>query len=94
MKSLFLKELILIWRYSWSRLYTRRKTKVKNLLIKNNKIYVSYQKSRNECFTNEILVSDLKFEKIIFDEFLILMNANLLILKQVVIYQNIKIIKF
>ena len=43
---------------------------VKNLLIKNNKIYVSYQKKAgNECFTNEILVSDLKFEKIIFDEF-------------------------
>ena len=43
---------------------------VKNLLIKNNKIYVSYQKKvKDECFTNGILVSNLEFEKIIFNEF-------------------------
>ena len=42
---------------------------VRNLLIKNNKIYVSYIKKLDECFTNEILVSKLKFEKIIFNEF-------------------------
>ena len=43
---------------------------VKNLLIKNNKIYVSYEKKvKDKCFTNAILVSNLKFEKIIFSEF-------------------------
>ena len=43
---------------------------VKNLLIKNNKIYVSYIKnSTNQCFTNSILVSKLNFKKIIFNEF-------------------------
>jgi hypothetical protein len=43
---------------------------VKNLLIKNNKIYVSYiKKTNNECFANSILVSNLNFKKIIFNEF-------------------------
>ena len=43
---------------------------VKNLLIKNNKIYVSYEKKvKDKCFTNAILVSNLEFEKIIFNEF-------------------------
>ena len=43
---------------------------VKNLLIKNNKIYVSYiKKVKDKCFTNAILVSNLKFEKIMFNEF-------------------------
>jgi len=48
----------------------QHKTIVKNLLIKNNKIYVSYEKKvKDKCFTNAILVSNLKFEKIIFSEF-------------------------
>ena len=43
---------------------------VVNLLIKNNKIYVSFVKSvKDECFTNAILVSDLSFDKMIFNEF-------------------------
>jgi len=43
---------------------------VRNLLIKNNKIYVSYEKKvKDKCFTNAILVSNLEFEKIIFSEF-------------------------
>ena len=40
------------------------------MLIKNNKIYVSYEKKvKDKCFTNAILVSNLEFEKIIFNEF-------------------------
>ena len=47
-----------------------KKSIVKNLLIKNKKIYISYEKKvKDKCFTNEILVSSLKFEKIIFNEF-------------------------
>ena len=43
---------------------------VKNLLIKNNKIYVSYEKKvKDKCFTNAILVSNLSFDKMIFNEF-------------------------
>jgi len=52
--------------------YITKKTKgiVKNLLIKNNKIYVSYvKKVKDKCFTNAILVANLNFEKIIFNEF-------------------------
>ena len=46
---------------------------VKNLLVKNNKIYVSYVKElNNECFTNAILVGKINFGKIIFKEFLVL----------------------
>ena len=47
-----------------------KKSIVKNLLIVNNKIYVSYErKVKDKCFTNSVLVSSLKFEKIIFNEF-------------------------
>jgi len=43
---------------------------VKNLLIKNNKIYVSYEKKvKEKCFKNAILVSNLSFDKMIFNEF-------------------------
>ena len=43
---------------------------VKSLLIKNNKIYVSYEKKvKDKCFKNEILVSNLSFDKMIFNEF-------------------------
>jgi len=43
---------------------------VKNLLIKNNKIYLSYEKKVKEyCFTNAILVSNLNLDKMIFNEF-------------------------
>ena len=43
---------------------------VRSLLIKNNKIYVSYEKKvKDKCFTSAILVSSLEFEKIIFNEF-------------------------
>ena len=48
----------------------QHKTIVKNLLIKNNKIYVSYEKKvKDKCYTNEILVSNLSFDKMIFNEF-------------------------
>ena len=50
--------------------YNQKGNIVKNLLIKNNKIYVSYvKKVKNKCFTNAVLVSNLKFEKIIFNQF-------------------------
>jgi len=46
---------------------------IKNLLVKNNKIYVSYVKEfNNECFTNVILVGNINFGKILFKEFFIL----------------------
>ena len=52
----------------------KAKGSVKSLLIKNNKIYVSYmKKEKNECLTNAILASDLNFDKIVFNEFF---NAN------------------
>jgi len=52
------------------KIYNQRRDLIKNLLIKNNKIYVSYvKKVKNECFTNVVLASSLKFEKIIFNEF-------------------------
>ena len=48
----------------------KRRSIVKSLLIKNNKIYVSYQKKvKDKCFTNEVLVSNLSFDKMIFSEF-------------------------
>jgi hypothetical protein len=48
----------------------QHKTVVKNLLIKNNKIYLSYEKKiKDNCFMNAILVADLKFEELIFNEF-------------------------
>ena len=43
---------------------------VLDFLIKNNKVYLSYLKNvNNECFTNAILVSNLSFDKMIFNEF-------------------------
>ena len=43
---------------------------VKNILIKNNKIYVSIAKKVNEkCYVSSILVSDLDINKIFFREF-------------------------
>ena len=46
---------------------------VKNLLVKDNKIYVSYvEEFNNECFTNVILVANINFGKILFKEFFIL----------------------
>ena len=49
---------------------TKRKTQIKNLLIKNNKIYISYEKKvKDKCFTIAILVSNLSFDKMIFNEF-------------------------
>ena len=48
----------------------KRKTIVKSLLIKNNKIYVSYvKKVKDKCFENEIIVSNLEFERIVFNKF-------------------------
>jgi hypothetical protein len=50
--------------------YNQKTNIVKHLLIKNNKIYVSYiKKVKDKCFTNAVLVSNLKFEKIIFNQF-------------------------
>ena len=46
------------------------KTIVKNILIKNNRIYVSFAKRVNEkCYMNSILVSDFDLNKILFEEF-------------------------
>ena len=43
---------------------------VNHLLIKNNKIYVSYEKKeKDKCFKNVILVADLDYKKITFNEF-------------------------
>jgi len=43
---------------------------VKNILIKNNKIYVSFNKRVNKkCYMNSILVSDFDLNKILFKEF-------------------------
>ena len=43
---------------------------VKNILIKNNRIYVSFAKRVNEkCYMNSILVSDFDLNKILFKEF-------------------------
>ena len=43
---------------------------VKNILIKNNRIYVSFAKRVNEkCYMNSILVSDFDLHKILFKEF-------------------------
>lgn len=48
----------------------RARQVVKNLLIKNNTIYVSYvKKVKDNCFTTEILVSNLSFDKMTFNEF-------------------------
>ena len=47
-----------------------RREFVKDLLITNDKIYISYvKKDNNNCFYNSILVSNLNFKKIIFKEF-------------------------
>ena len=43
---------------------------VKNVLVKNDKIYVSYYKKNNEnCFFNSVLVGDLKHDGIEFKQF-------------------------
>ncbi len=48
-----------------------KKPSVKNLLIKENKIYISFVKEINEkCFTNAILVGNKEFGKILFKEFI------------------------
>lgn len=48
----------------------KNKSLVKNILIKNNKIYVSFlKKVKEKCFTNATLVSNLNLNKIVFTEF-------------------------
>ncbi|PPR47959.1 MAG: Soluble aldose sugar dehydrogenase YliI [Alphaproteobacteria bacterium MarineAlpha5_Bin9] len=46
------------------------KSLVKNLFIKNNKVYLSYvKKIKENCFTNAVLVANLNLENIVFKEF-------------------------
>ena len=48
----------------------RTRQVIKNLLIKNNTIYVSYvKKVKDNCFTTEILVSNLSIDEMTFHEF-------------------------
>ena len=52
--------------------FKKNKTRqvVKNLLIKNNTVYVSYvKKVKDNCFTTEILSSNLSFEEMTLNEF-------------------------
>jgi len=57
---------------------------VKGFLIKNKKIYVSFEKKiNNECFTNSILVSNLNFDKMTFSEFFIINDCQPKYLNQV-----------
>ena len=49
-----------------------RESIVVNMLIKNNKIYISYIKKLNdECYMNSILVSNFNLDKIHFEEFFV-----------------------